>query len=158
MASIRPLKYFKSLNPPLDLTMEILRTSFILLLLHHLLCFQKLVGSIWTFYLLGKATRRKLTVDPEYFLMPFRTEVHPDSEKEQLWSFKIPGNGCVIEFGIYILNCLITLFYRLAEGYFVSLAFSYVLADFLCHPRLSFKGEIHYDNHSQPKATQFQTL
>lgn len=42
MASVRPLKYFRSLNPPLDLTVEILRTSFILLLLHHLHCFSEI--------------------------------------------------------------------------------------------------------------------
>jgi hypothetical protein len=35
--------------------------------------------------------------------------------------------------------------YEIAEGYFVSLAFSYVSAAFLCHPGLSFKAEMYYD-------------
>lgn len=63
----------------------------------------------------------------------------------------------MIKFGIYILNCLIIPFIDWLKV-ILSLAFSYVSAAFLCHPGLSFKVEIHYDNHSQPKASQFQTL
>lgn len=138
--------------------MEILRTLFILLLLHHLHCFSEIVGCICTptlSWVRQRAEGRQQTPSASLRLQNGSAFLDPDKEQSQ--SFKTPGNGSVIEFGIYILNGLIIL-YRQGEGYFVSLAFSYVLAAFHCNPGLSFQVEIHYDNYSQPKASQFQTL
>lgn len=81
MASIRPLKYFKGLNPPLDLTTGNSEDIFYPFALTSFALFSEISWLYLNILSLGKATRRKLTVDPEYFLMPFRTEVHQFRKK-----------------------------------------------------------------------------